>query len=80
MIVPVPQGWRVVCLQEKEGLHSCTHLLCPRPEPMGDKEIWQMGLGIQHQLYHFIVKIRHYFANKGLYSQSYGFSSSHVWM
>ena len=25
-------------------------------------------------------KQRHYFANKGLYSQSYGFSSSHVWM
>ena len=23
---------------------------------------------------------RHHFANKGLYSQSYGFSSSHVWM
>ena len=23
---------------------------------------------------------RHYFANIGLYSQSYGFSSSHVWM
>ena len=23
---------------------------------------------------------RHYFANKGLYSQSYGFSRSHVWM
>ena len=27
-----------------------------------------------------IIKQRHYFANKGLYSQSYGFSSSHVWM
>ena len=27
-----------------------------------------------------ILKGRHYFANKGLYSQSYGFSSSHVWM
>ena len=27
-----------------------------------------------------IKKQRHYFANKGLYSQSYGFSSSHVWM
>ena len=27
-----------------------------------------------------ITKQRHYFANKGLYSQSYGFSSSHVWM
>ena len=23
---------------------------------------------------------RHYFANKGLYNQSYDFSSSHVWM
>ena len=27
-----------------------------------------------------IKKQRHYFANKGLYGQSYGFSSSHVWM
>ena len=27
-----------------------------------------------------IKKQRHYFANKGLYSQSCGFSSSHVWM
>ena len=27
-----------------------------------------------------ILKIRHYFANKDSYSQSYGFSSSHVWM
>ena len=27
-----------------------------------------------------IKKQRHYFANKGLYSQSYGFFSSHVWM
>jgi len=25
-------------------------------------------------------KQRHYFADKGLPSQSYGFSSSHVWM
>jgi len=27
-----------------------------------------------------ILKSRHYFANKGLPSQSYGFSSTHVWM
>ena len=27
-----------------------------------------------------IKKLRHYFANKGPSSQSYGFSSSHVWM
>ena len=28
----------------------------------------------------YIKKQRHYFANKGLSSQSYGFSISHVWM
>ena len=27
-----------------------------------------------------IKKHRRHFADKGLYSQSYGFSSSHVWM
>ena len=27
-----------------------------------------------------VEKQRHYFANKGQYSQGYGFSSSHVWM
>ena len=27
-----------------------------------------------------IKNTRHHFANKGLYSQSYGLSSSHVWM
>ena len=27
-----------------------------------------------------IKKQRHYFANKGLCSQSYGFSSSHIWV
>ena len=27
-----------------------------------------------------ILKSRHYFANKGLSSQSYGFFSTHVWM
>ena len=32
------------------------------------------------QLRQRIKKQRHYFANKGLSSQRYGFSSSHVWM
>ena len=27
-----------------------------------------------------ILKNRHLFASKGLYSQSFGFSSNHVWM
>ena len=29
---------------------------------------------------HHIKKQRHYFADKGLSSQSYGFSCGHVWM
>ena len=33
-----------------------------------------------HNLKPSIQKQRHYFANKGLSSQGYGFSSSHVWM
>ena len=32
------------------------------------------------QLRQHIKKQRHYFANKGLSSQGYGFSSGHVWM
>ena len=32
------------------------------------------------QLREHIKKQRHYFANKGLSSQSYGFSSDHVWL
>ena len=31
------------------------------------------------QIRHHIKKQRHHFANKHLYSQSYGFSSSHIW-
>ena len=39
-------------------------------------------LGRKTMIYldNIIKKQRHYFANKGLSSQSYGFSSSHVWM
>ena len=36
-----------------------------------------MGGGKPRQ---YIKNQRHYFADKGPYSQSYGFSSSHVWM
>ena len=32
------------------------------------------------KLWHHIKKLRHHFADKGLCGQSYGFSSSHVWM
>ena len=38
---------------------------------------WQISYDQPRQ---HVKKQRHYFANKGLSSQSYGFSSSHVWM
>ena len=38
-----------------------------------------LGRKVMANLKH-IKKQRHYFADKGLPSQSYGFSSSHVWM
>ena len=39
-----------------------------------------LGRKVMTNLRQHIKKQRHHFANKGLYSQSYGFSSSHVWM
>ena len=38
---------------------------------------WKKGYD---QLRQHIKKQRHYFANKGLSGQSYGFSIGHVWM
>ena len=38
---------------------------------------WKKSCGKPRQ---YIKKKIHYFEDKGLYSQSYGFSSSHVWM
>ena len=43
------------------------------------KRHFLLGKKVMTNLYS-ILKIRHYFANKGPSSQSYGFSSSHVWM
>ena len=39
-----------------------------------------LGRKIYEQLRQHIKNQRHYFANKGPSSQSYGFSDSHVWM
>ena len=39
-----------------------------------------LGRKAMDNLDSILKKQRHYFANKGLSSQSYGFSSSHVWM
>ena len=39
-----------------------------------------LGRKVMTNLRQHIKKQRHYFAGKGPYCQSYGFSSSHVWM
>ena len=39
-----------------------------------------LGRKVMTNLGSILKKQRHYFANKGLSSQGYGFSSSHVWM
>ena len=47
------------------------HLLLRKQAP------WKKSYGKPR---HPIKKQRHYFADKGPYSQSYGFSSNHAWM
>ena len=44
------------------------------------KDACSLGKKSYEQRRQHIKKQRHYFANKGLSSQSYGFSSSHVWL
>ena len=58
------------------GLQS--HLRCWL-QPWNEKTLapWKKNYD---QLRQHIIKQRHYFANKGLYYQSYDFPSSHVWM
>ena len=51
---------------------DCSHEI-KRCLVIGEKKSCDQA--IQH-----VKKKRHYFANKGLSSQGYGFSSSHVWM
>ena len=46
----------------------------------GIKRCLLIGKKSYDQPRHHIKKQRHYFASKGPSSQSYGFSSSHVWM
>ena len=50
---------------------DCSHEIKKTPS------LWKKSYDQPRQ---HIVKQRHYFANKGPPSQSYGFSSGHVWM
>ena len=74
---------------ESEVTQSCPTLETPwtaayqAPLSMGfsRQKYWSgVPLPSPDQPREHIKKQRHYFANKALSSQSYGFSSSHVWM
>ena len=47
---------------------------------LGSKRCLLLGRKVMTNLDSILKKQRHYFVNKGLSSQSYDFSSSHVWM
>ena len=58
-------------VMDREAWHTMIHGVTKSRTRLSDWTDWLR----QH-----IKKQRHYFANKGLSSQSYGFSSSHVWI
>ena len=51
--------------------HACSHEI---------KRCLLLGRSATTYLDSILKKQRHHFTDKGLYSQSYGFSSSHIWM
>ena len=62
--------WRLYFWEAPKLLHMVTAAMELNDTP------WQENYDQPRQ---YIKKQRHYFVNKGLSSQSYGFSSSHVW-
>ena len=51
--------------------HDCSHRI---------KRLLVLGRKVMPNLNSSIKKQKHYFDNNGQYSQSYGFSSSHIWL
>ena len=62
--------------------HGLQHTRVPCPSPTPGARVFQLvpWKKSYDQPRQHIKKQRHYFANKDLSSQSYGFSSGHVWM
>ena len=64
--------WQTLFLGAPKSLHMVT-------AAMKLKRLLLLGRKAMTNLDN-LLKSRHYFANKGLSSQGYGFSSGHVWM
>ena len=67
------------CKQWQTSFFGASKTLQVVTEAMKLKDAWFLE-DTYDQPRQLITKQRHYFANKGLSSQSSGFSSSHVWM
>ena len=67
--------WQTLCSWTPKSLQMVTAAMKLKDACSLEEKLWSTFLIWQH-----IKKQRHYFANKGPSSQSYGFSSSHVWM
>ena len=64
--------WLTLFLGAPKSLQMLTAAMKLKEVCSLEEKLWQPRQHIKNQ--------RHYFANKGLSSQSYGFSSGHVWM
>ena len=62
--------WQTLCFGAPKSLQMVTAAMKLKDAP------WKKSYDQPRQ---HVKKQRHYFASKGLSSQSYGFSSSHVW-
>ena len=66
------QQWETLFPSAPKSLQMVTEAMKLKDACSLEEKLWQVRKHIKKQ--------RHYFAHKGLSSQSYGFSSSHVWM
>ena len=58
---------------------DCSHEI-KRRLFLGRKVMTNLDSMLKSRDYFLLLKTRHYFAKKGLSSQGYGFSCSHIWM
>ena len=91
--VSITNSWRLLKLMSIHLVIPSNHLILCRPLLLPSSVFPSIRVSSNESVHlikwpkywtsasrQHIKKQRHYFANKGLSSQSYGFSSSHVWM
>ena len=75
-----PLGWTSWISLQSRGLSSLLQHHSSEASILQCSAFFMVQISHRYKPRQCIKKQRHYFANKGLSSQSYDFSSSHVWM